>query len=166
MEAMGWTTDDLALASELKSAEQAQALADNKIDAFVFPVGHPSGSIEEAVSTVDARIIPVTGSEVDALVENNPYYAKATIPGGMYRGTEEDVETFGVRATLVTTADQPDETVYTLAKSVFENFDRFQKQHDAFQALNKEEMVEQALTAPLHPGAEKYYKEAGLMQGS
>lgn len=164
MEAMGWTTADFALASELKSSEQAQALADNKIDAFVFTVGHPSGSIEEAVSTVDAKIIPVTGPEIDALVQNNPYYAKATIPGGMYRGTEEDVPTFGVRATLVTTADVPDDVAYYLTKAVFENFDRFQKQHDAFQALKKEEMVEQAITAPLHPGAEKYYKEAGLLQ--
>ncbi|HET6522074.1 MAG TPA: TAXI family TRAP transporter solute-binding subunit [Geminicoccaceae bacterium] len=163
LDALGWTTADFSLASELKSSEQAQALADNKIDAFVFTVGHPSGSIEEAVSTVDARIIPVTGPEIDGLVENNPYYAKATIPGGMYRGTEEDVDTFGVRATLVTTADTPDDVVYTLAKAVFENFDRFQKQHDAFQALNKEEMVREALTAPLHPGAEKYYQEAGLL---
>ncbi len=166
LEALGWTTADFSLASELKSAEQAQALADNKIDAFVFTVGHPSGSIEEAVSTVDSRIIPVTGPEIDQLVEENPYYAKATIPGGMYRGTDEDVETFGVRASLVTREDVPEEVVYWLARSVFENFDRFKRQHDAFQVLDKEEMVTEAISAPLHPGAERYYKEADLLPAS
>ena len=101
MDAKGWTMDDFALASELKSAEQAQALCDNKIDAMVFTVGHPSGSIQEATTTCDTKLIPVSGPEVDQLVEENPYYAKAVIPGGMYAGTDEDVETFGVKATFV-----------------------------------------------------------------
>ena len=76
MNAKGWTMDDFALASELKSAEQAQALCDNKIDAMVFTVGHPSGSIQEATTTCDTKLIPVTGPEVDQLVEDNPYYAR------------------------------------------------------------------------------------------
>src|ERR687892_917860 len=90
MAAKGWTMDDFALASELKSAEQAQALADNNVDAIAFIVGHPNGSIQEATTTTDARVIPVAGPEVDALVEANPYYAKAVIPGGMYAGNPED----------------------------------------------------------------------------
>jgi TRAP transporter TAXI family solute receptor len=163
MEAKGWTMDDFALASELKSAEQAQALCDNKIDAMVFTVGHPSGSIQEATTSCDTKLIPVTGPEVDQLVEQNPYYAKAVIPGGMYRGTDEDVETFGVKATFVTSADVPEDVVYQVTKAVFENFDDFKKLHPAFATLQKEDMVTQALSAPLHPGAEKYYKEAGLM---
>src|ERR687892_2038470 len=163
MDAKGWTMDDFALASELKSAEQSQALCDNKIDAMVFPVGHPSRSIHEATTTCDTKLIPVTGAEVDQLVEQNPYYAKAVIPGGMYRGTDDDVETFGVKATFVSSAAVPDEVVYEVTKAVFENFEDFKKLHPAFATLQQEEMVTQALSAPLHPGAEKYYGEAGMM---
>jgi len=163
MEAKGWTMDDFALASELKSAEQSQALADNKVDAIAFIVGHPNGSIQEATTTTDARLIPVSGPEVDALVEANPYYSKAVIPGGMYPGNPEDTETFGVGATFVTTADMSDEAVYELVKAVFENFEDFKKLHPAFAQLDKAEMTSAGLSAPLHPGAEKYYKEAGLM---
>jgi uncharacterized protein len=105
----------------------------------------------------------VTGPEVDQLVEQYPYYAKAVIPGGMYQGTEEDVETFGVKATFVSSADVPEEVVYETVKAVFENFDQFKKLHPAFADLQKEDMVTEALSAPLHAGAEKYYKEAGLI---
>ena len=163
MDAKGWTMDDFALASELKSAEQAQALSDNNVDAIVFTVGHPNGSIQEATTTLDAKLIPVSGPEVDQLVEGNPYYSKATIPGGMYRGTDQDVETFGIVATFVSSAAVPDEVVYAVTRAVFENFEDFKKLHPAFANLEKENMVSQALSAPLHPGAEKYYKEAGLM---
>ena len=163
MEKKGWTMDDFTLASELKSAEQSQALSDNKVDAIVFTVGHPNGSIQEATTTTDAIIVPVEGPDVDELVEANSYYSKATIPGGMYRGTDTDTNTFGVRATFVTSAAVPEETVYQVVKAVFENFDDFKKLHPAFANLTKEEMVTQALSAPLHPGAEKYYKEAGLL---
>ena len=163
MDAKGWTMDDFALASELKSAEQAQALADNKIDAIVFTVGHPSGSIQEATTTVDAVMVPVDGAEVDQLVADNPYYSKAVIPGGMYRGTDSDTDTFGVRATFVTSTAVDEEVIYQVVKAVFENFEEFTKLHPALASVSKEEMVKASLSAPLHPGAERYYKEAGLM---
>ena len=164
MEALGWTMSDFALASELKPAEQSAALGDNKVDAIIYTVGHPNGSIQEATSTVDARLIPVTGPEIDALVEANPYYAKATIPGGMYAGNDSAVETFGVKATFVTSADVPDEVVYEVVKAVFDNFDRFKGLHPAFANLTPEAMVSEGNSAPLHPGAEKYYKEQGWIQ--
>jgi uncharacterized protein len=163
MAAKGWTMDDFALASELKSAEQAQALCDNKVDAMVFTVGHPSGSIQEATTTCDTVLITVAGPEVDQLVEQNPYYAKAVIPGGMYRGTAEDVETFGVKATVVSSAAVPEDVVYQVTKAVFENFEDFKKLHPAFADLQQEDMITEAVSAPLHPGAEKYYHEAGMM---
>ena len=163
MAAKGWTMNDFALVSELKSAEQAQALCDDKIDAMVFTVGHPSGSIQEATTSCAARLIPVTGPEVDQLLAQNPYDVKSVIPGGMYPGNDQDVETFGVKATLVTRADVPDDVVYEVTKAVFEHLEEFKKLHPAFASLQKEEMVTQALSAPLHPGAAKYYKEAGLM---
>ena len=163
MEAVGWSKDDFALASELKSAEQSQALCDNKIDAMVFTVGHPSGSIQEATTSCDSVIVSVTGEAIDKLVNDNPYYRHATIPGGMYRGNPDDVQTFGVGATFVTSTRVPVDTVYNVVKAVFEDFDQFKKLHPAFGVLQKEQMVKDGLSAPLHDGAAKYYKEAGLM---
>ncbi len=163
MDAYGWTMDDFALASELKAAEQSQALCDNKIDAMVYTVGHPSGSIQEATTACDSVLVEVSGPVIDELVEENPYYRTATIPGGMYRGNDEDTQTFGVGATFVTRADVSEEAVYQVVKAVFDNFEDFKALHPAFAVLKKDEMVADGLSAPLHPGAEKYYKEAGLM---
>ena len=163
MKALGWTKDDFKLASELKSAEQSKALCDNKIDAIVFTVGHPSGSIKEAVTSCDSVLVPVTGKAIDKLVKDNDYYRTATIPGGMYRGTAGDTKAFGVGATFVTSAKVPEHVIYNVVKAVFENFDDFKKLHPAFKVLKKEEMIKDGLSAPLHIGAIKYYKEAGLM---
>jgi TRAP transporter TAXI family solute receptor len=163
MGALGWTKADFKLASELKSSEQSKALCDNKIDAMVFTVGHPSGSIKEASTSCDSVLVNVTGPAVDKLVADNDYYRTATIPGGMYRGTDADTKTFGVGATFVTSAKVPEDVIYQVVKAVFENFDDFKKLHPAFANLKKEEMVKDGLSAPLHKGAVKYYKEAGLM---
>ena len=91
------------------------------------------------------------------------YYAKAVIPAGTYSNQKKDATTFGVKATVVTSADVSEELVYLVTKAVFENFDDFRKQHPAFAPLKKENMIADGLSAPLHPGAIKYYKEAGLM---
>jgi len=163
MKAYGWTKADFKLASELKSAEQGQALCDNKIDAFVFTIGHPSGSIKEPTTSCDCVIVPVTGPEIDKLVKEAPYYRTAIIPGGMYRGTDTDTKTFGVGATFVSSTDVPEDVIYNVVKAVFENFDQFKKLHPCFEVLKKEEMIKDGLSAPLHKGAVKYYKEAGLM---
>lgn len=163
LDALGWKTSDFSLASELKSSEQAAALGDNKVDAITFTVGHPNGSIQEATTTTDAVLVPVTGKAIDKLVSDNPYYAKAVIPGGMYRGNDKDVETFGVKATFVSSAKVPDAVVYQVVKSVFDNFGRFKKLHPAFANLKESEMIKDGLSAPLHPGAVKYYKEKGWM---
>ncbi|MCF7746348.1 TAXI family TRAP transporter solute-binding subunit [Sulfitobacter sp. M39] len=164
LDAKGWTMDDFALASELKPAEQAAALGDNKVDAIIYTVGHPNGSIQEAVSTVDAKLVPVEGEAIDKLVADNPFYAYSTIPGGMYKGTDADVKTFGVKATFVTSADVDEEVVYEVVKAVFDNFDRFKKLHPAFENLKEEEMIKDGLSAPLHDGAAKYYKERGWIE--
>ena len=163
LEAKGWTKDDFAQATELKSAEQAAALGDNNIDAMVFVVGHPSGSIQEATTTVDSIIVPVDGPEIDGLIEQYPYYAKATIPGGMYKGTDADTPTFGVAATFVSSTATDEDTIYQVVKAVFDNFDRFKKLHPAFANLKPEDMIKNGLSAPLHDGAVKYYKEQGWM---
>jgi hypothetical protein len=163
MAAKGWTMADFKLASELKSAEQAQALCDNKVDAIVFTVGHPNGSIKEATTACESVLIPVTGPEVDKLVADNPYYAKAVIPGGMYQGTDADTETFGVVATFVSSTKASPDIIYAVVSAVFENFDRFKKLHPAFENLDPKKMIKDGLSAPLHDGATKYYKEKGWM---
>lgn len=163
MKALGWTKGDFKLASELKSAEQSSALCDNKIDAIVFTVGHPSGSIKEAATSCDSVMVNVTGSAIDKLVKDADYYRMATIPGGMYRGNPADTTTFGVGATFVSSTNTSEDIIYNVVKSVFENFDQFKKLHPAFANLKKEEMIKDGLSAPLHDGAKKYYKEAGLL---
>lgn len=164
MNTMGWNKDDFKLAAELKGSERSQALCDNKIDAFVYVVGHPNGSIKEATTSCDAKLIPATGAAIDKLVADNPYYAKSTVPGGMYRGTDSDVNSFGVAATLVSSTNVSDDAVYALVKAVFENFHVFTRLHPSFANLKKEDMIKAGISIPLHPGAEKYYKEVGLIK--
>ncbi|GFE64907.1 TAXI family TRAP transporter solute-binding subunit [Litoreibacter roseus] len=164
LDAMGKSSSDFALASELKPAEQSAALGDNKVDAIIYTVGHPNGSIQEATSTVDAKLVDVTGEAIDKLIADNPYYAAATIPGGLYKGNDDDTQTFGVKATFVTSADVADDVVYTVVKAVFDNFDRFKGLHPAFANLQEEEMISAGLSAPLHPGAEQYYRERGWIE--
>jgi len=164
MEEMGWTMSDFALASELKAAEQSAALCDNQVDAMVYTVGHPSGSIQEATTACDSVLVTVDNEATAKLVEENAFYRKATIPGGMYRGSDEDVNTFGVGATLVTSASVSEDSVYALVSAVFENFEEFKQLHPAFANLTEEEMISASLSAPLHPGAEKYYREKGWME--
>ncbi|UWP94011.1 TAXI family TRAP transporter solute-binding subunit (plasmid) [Aliiroseovarius crassostreae] len=164
MEAKGWTTGDFALATELKASEQSAALCDNQIDAMVYTVGHPSGSIQEATTACDSVLVEVSGDDVAKLIEDNSFYRSATIPGGMYRGNDADTATFGVGATFVSSDKVSEEVVYTLVKSVFENIDDFKGLHPAFANLDPKEMATAGLSAPLHPGAEKYYREAGIIE--
>ena len=161
-EAMGWQRSDLKLASELKSAETGQAVCDNKIDAYFWLVGHPSALTQESLATCPTHLVNATGSAIDKLVADNAYYRTATIPAGMYNN-EKDVTTFGVGATFVTSAKVPEKVVYTVVKAVFDNFDQFRKLHPAFANLKEQEMISDSLSAPLHAGAAKYYKERGWM---
>jgi len=160
---MGWTMSDFSLAAHLKADEQGTALCDNKIDGFFYGVGHPSAAIQDPTTVCGAKLIPLTGPAVDTLVKEHPYYSYATIPGGMYANNPNPTKTYGVRATLVTSAKTPDKVVYDLVKSVFENFSEFKKLHPAFAHLDPKQMIKAGLSAPLHPGAVKYYKEKGWM---
>ena len=164
MDALGWDKSTFALASEIKSSEQSKALCDNKIDAMVFTVGHPSGSIKEATTSCDSVLVNVTGAAVDGLVANNYFYRTATIPGGMYNGNPDDTVTFGVGATVVSSTATSEHVIHSIVKGVFDNFDSFKKLHPAFANLKKEEMISDGLSAPLHDGAVKYYQEVGLMK--
>ena len=134
-----------------------------KIDAIVFTVGHPAGTIKEATTSCEAKLISVNNDKIKELAEGADYYSMTTIPGGMYTGTPDDVETFGVGATFVSSSKTSPEVVYEIVKSVFENFPRFKKMHPAFGNLNEADMIKNNLSAPLHEGAVKYYKEKGWM---
>ena len=160
---MKWTLKDFSLAGELKADEQGPALCDNKIDGFYYGVGHPSAAIQDPTTSCGAKLVSVTGPAVDSLLKQFPYYSKATIPGGMYANNPNPTTTYGVLATLVVSAKQSDDVVYNLVKATFDNFDEFKKLHPAFANLDPKSMVKDGLSAPLHPGAVKYYKEKGWM---
>ena len=161
-EALGWKRSDLKLAAEMKSAETGQAVCDGKIDAYFWLVGHPSALTQESLATCDAHLVHVKGKAIDKLVADNPYYRTASIPAGMYNN-KQDIQTFGVGATFVSSAKVPDDVVYVVVQAVFENFADFKKLHPAFANLTEKEMISDSLSAPLHPGAVKYYKERGWM---
>lgn len=163
LQAMGLDTGFFSLASELRPDEHGPALCDGKIDGFIYGVGHPSANIQDPTTSCGAKLVPLTGPAVDKLVETYPYYAKVAIPGGLYPNNPDATQTYGVLATFVTSEDVPDEAVYTVVKAVFDNFDDFKRLHPAFANLKKEDMVKNGLSAPLHPGAEKYFKEKGLL---
>jgi hypothetical protein len=163
MAAVGMKMSDLSLAAELKADEHGAALCDNKIDGFFYGVGHPSANIQDPTTACGAKLISLTGPAVDALVKEHPFYAKATIPGGMYANNPNPTETYGVLATVVTSAKTSNDTVYALVKAVFDNLDEFKKLHPAFAHLDPKEMIKNGLSAPLHPGAIRYYKEKGWM---
>ncbi|MCP5420781.1 MAG: TAXI family TRAP transporter solute-binding subunit [Gammaproteobacteria bacterium] len=164
MEVKGWTMNDFAATTELPAVEQAQSLCDGQADAIIFIVGHPNQSILEATAACDSVIVPLDSATIAKLVDTRPYYSHAVVRGGLYRGNPEDVETFGVTATLVTTERTPEATVYEAVKAVFENFEEFRTLHPSLVGLDKKAMTQDGLSAPLHPGAMRYYEEAGLLQ--
>lgn len=152
-------------AEGMKAAESASMLQDGRIDAFFYTVGHPNGSVKEAVSgATKVNFVSVPADVVKKLTDKFSYYADSEIPVDQYAGVANDanVPTFGVKATLVTSAKVPDDVVYAITKEVFENFEDFKKLHPAYGTLTKESMLK-GQSAPIHPGAMKYYKEAGLL---
>ena len=163
MSAFGIRKEDLRLASELKFVEMAPALCDNKIDAFTFVAGHPNAIFQEAATSCASSIASVAGAGIDKLVKENPFYAKASVPGKMYKGTDTAQLSFGVLATVVASSDLPEQTAYVLTKAVFDNFEDFRKLHPAVANITKEQMLE-GNTVPFHPGALKYFREKGLMK--
>jgi len=162
--AMGWKLSDFALASELKADEHGPALCDGKIDGFFYLVGHPSANIQDPTTVCGAKLVPVTGPAVEKLVKEKPYYAKATIPAGLYPGNPQPTQTYGVLATFVSSSKVPANTIYAVVKGVFDNFDEFKKLHPALANLDPKNMIQDGLSAPLHDGAVKYYKEKGWVK--
>jgi TRAP transporter TAXI family solute receptor len=167
LESAGLDPNSDIIVDKVRASEAPQLLQDNRIDAFFCTVGHPSETLKEAVSGLrKVRFIPITGPGIDKMIADRNYYAKTMIPvTAFYRGSENtvDVDTFGVMATLCTSARVPDHVVYVITKELFDNVDHFTGLHPAYAGLTKAGMLE-GLTAPLHPGAMKYFVESGLVQ--
>ncbi len=164
MKAAGWTKKSFKLAAELTSTEQSKALCDGKIDAYIYSVGVPNAGVSIATDGCAARIVNFNGKIAKSFVTpDKPFYAWATIPKGTYKTTGSDVRTWGVKATFVSSAATPAGVVYEVVRAVFENLDNFRSLHPAFRNLDAKIMIKDGLSAPLHPGAIKYYKEKGWM---
>jgi TRAP transporter TAXI family solute receptor len=162
MNAVGIARGDLKMALEIKFVELAPALCENKIDAFVFVAGHPNPIVQDATTGCRSHLVPVAGPQIDALIAGRPYYTKAQIAGRLYKGSEAAQPTFGTMATVVVSEDMPEETAYAITRAVFDNFDDFRKLHPALAGLSKKDTL-RGESVPFHPGAIRYFKEAGLM---
>lgn len=162
--ALGWKMSDFSLASELKADEHGPALCDGKIDGFFYAVGHPSANIQDPTTSCGAKLVPLTGPVVDKLVADHPYFAKVTIPAGMYPNNQQATDTYGVLATFVSSSKVSADTIYQVVKAVFDNFEDFKRLHPAFAHLKPESMVKDGLSAPLHEGALRFYKEKGWVK--
>jgi TRAP transporter TAXI family solute receptor len=164
MKKKGTKVSDFKQATELTSSEQVGALCDGKVDVIAYTVGVPNGSIGQAIDGCGAHFVNLNSSVEKGMVKANPYYAFANIPAGVfYKGQKTDATTFGVMATFVSSSDVDTKTVYELVRAVFENLDSFKKLHPAFKKLDPKQMIRNGLSAPLHDGAVKYYKEKGWM---
>lgn len=160
----GWTISDFDRALELGPTEQNETLCNDQVDAIIFEAAHPDGLTQEATSECRTRLVRVAGPPIDRLLATHAYYIASVIPGGMYAGNPDDVPTFGTQTVLVTTSNRPDELAYAVVKAVFENFDDFRRLHPALRMLGRKDMVPSEAVMPIHPGALRYYREAGLLR--
>ncbi len=164
VEAKGWKKSNFAAITYLQPSEQPKALCEGKIDVLIFAGGNPNGVLQEAAQLCKTKIIPIDKETIDKLIKTNNFYVKAVIPGGLYANNPSDVETFGVKSTLVTSDKISADVVYNLTKAVMDNFDNFKTLHPVFSSIrSKNDLIPRdGNAAPIHPGAAKYFKEAGL----
>lgn len=162
----GWNPDNFPLTSDIKQGEQAEALCSKKVDAVLFAAGHPNGTIQDITTSCDSVILAINGEEIGRMVKQNPYYENMIIFGKIYPGNPNNIESFGTKAVLVTLESTSELIVYQLVKSVFDNFNKFKNLHPVFASFDMKEMANQAITIPMHKGAEKYFIEKGLIKGN
>lgn len=162
--ALAMKSGDFAQATELSADEHGKALCDNRIDGFGYVVGNPATNLEYPTKHCGARLIPLSGPAIDRMVLDYPYFAYTTIAGGTYPGNREPIRSFGVVATFVTSAKVPDDVVYAVVSAVFDRFEEFRKQHPSFAYLQPMDTINSGLTAPLHDGAFRYFREKGWIR--
>lgn len=162
MQAFGMSTTDLRRQMNSAASEAATALCENQIDAMILVVGHPNRAVKRVSESCAVKLVPVNGPVVDELLALKPYFSNTTIPAGTYIGQDEDVQSLGVRASVLTTQDLPDNLAYEVTRAVVSNNELMRRLHPAFATLDLLQMV-QGNTAPWHPGALKYFNERGLL---
>lgn len=150
---------------DLRTQLTADALCDGRIDAFAFVAGNPNPLVRQATRDCAAYLVPVAGPVIDRLVAAYPFYTRMTIPGGLYGGNPQPVPTVGVHATLVTRADVPADLVHEVAQALYTQLAELRRLHLAFKDLDAAALAAACNTAPLHEGAARYLKEAGISQG-
>jgi hypothetical protein len=163
MQYLGWTMDDFGSATEIKSALQAEQICLRKLDAAVYMVAHPNLSVQEATTSCNSVLVPVTGPEIEELIAANPHFVKTSIPADLYPANPNLVPSFGVTATVVATSATSPEVVYQVVKAVFENLEEMRTLLPVFAELDTEFMLSPHHAAPWHPGALRYFQEAGMM---
>jgi uncharacterized protein len=161
--AYGLALADFAGVVELGPVSQMDELCAGRLDAVFFFAGHPNGLLQDAAISCGVKLVPISGPDVERLIRREPFFVEAVIPGGLYRGIGQDTPTLGARCVLLTTAAVPETTVYELVKAVFEHFEDFRLLHPVLAGLTPANLVPHELAAPLHPGAERYFREAGLL---
>lgn len=162
LKTFGIKHSDLALANELKSSEGPTMLKDNKIDGYFGVFGHPTANIKDASNSVEIDLIPIDGKPIDDLTAKYSYYARGIISGTFYKGVKHDTPSIGVKAVLVTKNTISDKIVYTLTKTILDNFAEFKKLHPAYRTITKKSLLD-GLGVPQHTGAVRAFREAGLL---
>ena len=162
--AMGWKLTDFSLASELKADEHGPALCDNKIDGFFYGVGHPSANIQDPTTTCGAKLVSLTGPAVDKLVADKPYYAKATIPGGLYPNNPNATQTYGVLATVVDLGQGAGRDRLPGRQGGVRQLRRVQEAAPGVRQPRSREDDQGRPVGAAARGAARYYKEKGWMK--
>ena len=157
LDVVGVSLEDFTVESAA-SAQAPDLLRDGQIDCFFYTVGIGAAAIQSVAFSVDINIVPLDDPELEDLAGEFPYYTFATIPAGTYRGVDEDITVFGVKAIFTTTTDLREDSVYKIVKGVLRNLPNFQNIHPALAELTCEDFLSN-LGAPLHEGAKRAYEE-------
>jgi len=163
MKTKGWTRKSFQLVDELPPSEQSLALCHNRVQAIVASGSHPNPEISKTIRLCDAKVIEVSGADIDRLVAARRYFSATEIAAGTYDGMSSPVKTFGVTVTAVSSADIDDDTAYEVVRAVFDNLSEFKGMHKGLGGLLPGRMMTDGLSAPLHPGALRYFQEKGMM---
>ncbi|MCC8190037.1 MAG: TAXI family TRAP transporter solute-binding subunit [Planctomycetes bacterium] len=146
----------------LPYGETADMFKDRQVDAFVFTIGTPNPAIQDITTMQSIQFVPVEGKERDEIVAKFPYFAVDQIPANSYSGQTEPVETLSVQAMLIVNKNVSDDTVYAITKAIFDNLGELETAHNKASEFNAQKALE-GVTIPLHPGAERYFREIGVV---
>lgn len=162
LEAHGMTRDDIS-EDHSSFAQSVDKIKDGNLDASLITAGTPTASITELANGHDIIVVPLTGPEIEALQQVQPYYADTVLAAGSYRGIDADVPTIAVRAIWATHADLDDDLAYAMVKALYENTNILATVHVMGGQIASATAL-QSISIPLHPGAERYYREIGLIE--